>query len=230
MSVMEDPRLNGHQGEEDPSRTRGLIAPRVAPGGAGSSQRGTEQVAGEPPSGGGSSSGGGQICCLVENGHRCARPASNASYSKRIQGTVAQRKLKLQLDTKAQHIYICEFHKSVIQTVRTKRKRKDTEDSLEGGESVAGLGSTAPVEQGGGPGSDLVDLYQLQMNTLRRYKKHFQVTSRPGLNKAQLADSLTRHFKTIPVAEKETLTYFIYMIKTNRSKLDRDQGKPGTVQ
>ena len=30
------------------------------------------------------------------------------------------------------------------------------------------------------------------MNTLRRYKKHFKVTSRPGLNKALLADSLTR--------------------------------------
>ena len=31
------------------------------------------------------------------------------------------------------------------------------------------------------------------------------------------------HFKTIPVAEKEALTFFIYMIKTNKSKLDRDR-------
>ena len=35
--------------------------------------------------------------------------------------------------------------------------------------------------------------------------------------------SMTRHFKTIPVAEKEALTYFIYMVKTNKSKLDRDR-------
>ena len=33
-----------------------------------------------------------------------------------------------------------------------------------------------------------VDLFQLQLNTLRRYKKHFKVHVRQGLNKAQLAD------------------------------------------
>ncbi len=32
-----------------------------------------------------------------------------------------------------------------------------------------------------------------------------------------------RHFKTIPVVEKEALTFFIYMIKTNSSKLERDR-------
>ena len=37
-----------------------------------------------------------------------------------------------------------------------------------------------------------------------------------------LFQSLMRHFKTIPVLEKEALTYFIYMIKTNSSKFDRD--------
>ena len=66
----------------------------------------------------------------------------------------------------------------------------------------------------------LIDLFQLQMNTLRRYKKHYKVTSRPGLNKAQLAEFLTRHLKTIPVVEKEALTYFIYMIKTKKSRLE----------
>ena len=32
-----------------------------------------------------------------------------------------------------------------------------------------------------------------------------------------------RHFKTIPVVEKEALTFFIYMIKTGQSKLDRER-------
>lgn len=40
-----------------------------------------------------------QICCLVEDIERCKRQAGNASYSKRIQKTVQQRKLKLSLDT-----------------------------------------------------------------------------------------------------------------------------------
>merc|ERR550517_1944315 len=85
------------------------------------------------------------------------------------------------------------------------RKRKDSDDDDE-------TDSEHPE----------VDLFQLQLNTLRRYKKHFKVPVRQGLNKAQLADSMTRHFKTLPVPEKETVTYFIYMVKTNKSKLDRD--------
>ena len=53
------------------------------------------------------------------------------------------------------------------------------------------------------------------------------MTSRPGLNKAQLAECLTRHMKTIPVAEKEALTYFIYMVKTNKSRLDNPELEQG---
>lgn len=33
-----------------------------------------------------------------------------------------------------------------------------------------------------------VDFSQLQMNTLRRYKKHFKVITKPSLNKAQMAE------------------------------------------
>ena len=73
----------------------------------------------------------------------------------------------------ARHIYICDFHKSVIQNLRTKRKRKDSEDSASGETD-----SEHPE----------VDLFQLQVNTLRRYKKHYKVPVRQGLNKAQLAD------------------------------------------
>ena len=36
-----------------------------------------------------------RICCLIDDGIRCHRQASNASYSKRIQRTVSQRHLKL---------------------------------------------------------------------------------------------------------------------------------------
>lgn len=40
-----------------------------------------------------------QICCLVDSGERCTKPAGNASYSKRIQKTVTQRRLQLSIDT-----------------------------------------------------------------------------------------------------------------------------------
>lgn len=79
----------------------------------------------------------------------------------------------------ARHIYICDYHKQVIQCARTKqqqqRRRKDSE------------------EDSGETDNDLpeVDLFQLQVGTLRRYKRHYKVSTRPGLNKAQLADVST---------------------------------------
>ena len=59
----------------------------------------------------------------------------------------------------------------VIQSARTRQRKDSDEDNVNEGDDVAE-----------------VDLYQLQVNTLRRYKKHFKIPSRPGLNKAQLAD------------------------------------------
>lgn len=155
-------------------------------------------------------SGHNQICCLLDDSERCTRPAGNASYSKRIQKTVAQRKLKLNIDPSARHIYICDYHKGVIQSVRTKRKRKDSEDDNGSNEQEMDIPE--------------VDLFQLQVNTLRRYKRHYKVPMRPGLNKAELADTLARHFRTIPIAEKEAITFFIYMVKNNKNKLDQKNG------
>ncbi|XP_022325558.1 histone deacetylase complex subunit SAP30 homolog isoform X2 [Crassostrea virginica] len=133
-----------------------------------------------------------QICCLIDSGDRCNNSAGNASYSKRIQKTVQQRKLKLSRDDRS---------------VRSKRKRKDSEDengSLDGSEDLPEI-----------------DFFQMPVNTLRRYKRHFKLLTRPGMNKAQLADHVARHFKSIPVIEKEALTYFIYMAKNYKSRFDQ---------
>ncbi|XP_044517703.1 histone deacetylase complex subunit SAP30L isoform X3 [Gracilinanus agilis] len=105
--------------------------------------------------------GYGQSCCLIEDGERCVRPAGNASFSKRIQKSISQKKLRLDIDK------------------------------------------------------------SLQVNTLRRYKRHYKLQTRPGFNKAQLAETVSRHFRNIPVNEKETLAYFIYMVKSNKSRLDQ---------
>lgn len=155
--------------------------------------------------------GGGhdQICCLMESNTRCSRPAGNASYSKRIQKTVQQRKLKLNIDHSVRHIYICDFHKMMIQSVRTKRKRKESDGDRISPDQVYGLPSVQ------------IDFFQMPVNTLRRYKRHYKLQTRPGLNKAQLADTVARHFRTIPVIEKEALTYFIYMAKNFKSRFDQ---------
>jgi len=39
-----------------------------------------------------------QICCLIDDRKKCLHPAGNANYGKKIQKTVQQRKLKLELD------------------------------------------------------------------------------------------------------------------------------------
>ncbi|KAK2716281.1 histone deacetylase complex subunit SAP30L-like [Artemia franciscana] len=162
-----------------------------------------------------------QICCLSEDGERCDRSAGNASYSKRIQKTVQQRKLRLHLDSNARHIYICDYHKNQILTarVRPKRRPSTTDDEMENDQN--GNGSGSPEERANPPLPGGVDLIQLQINTLRRYKRHFKVQTKPGLNKSQLAETLQRHFSTIPVVEKDALTYFVYMVKTRRSKMDQ---------
>lgn len=150
-----------------------------------------------------------QICCLIDENERCRNAAGNASYSKRIQKTVTTRRLKLNIDPQvsvvhrwhkallcifftwsiqknqkhstiyrlcgyfqAHHMYICDFHKGRIQCARTKRRRKESEE--DSNETDTDLPE--------------VDLYQLQVNTLRRYKKHHKIATRPGMNKAQLAD------------------------------------------
>eukprot|EP00118_Oscarella_pearsei_P025451 m.308209 g.308209 ORF g.308209 m.308209 type:complete len:102 (+) comp43568_c0_seq1:136-441(+) len=95
----------------------------------------------------------------------------------------------------------------MLQTIgRPKRRRKDSEDDQQG----------CSLD---------VDLGQLQVNTLRRYKRHFKLQTRPGLNKAQLVEVILKHFRDIPVTEKEVLTYFIYMAKTHKSKFDQPHGK-----
>lgn len=117
------------------------------------------------------------------------------------------------------------------------RKRKDSED--DSNETDRDTTSVQERER------DVpeVDLFQLQINTLRRYKRHYKVPTRPGLNKAQLAEvsslvtsvlfvkahllkhssslqTLMRHFRTIPVVEKEALHAFLYTVKSNKNKLD----------
>lgn len=114
-----------------------------------------------------------QTCCLIDENERCSRPAGNASYSKRIQKTVKDKRLKLCSDPTSQHIYICDFHKERIQSARSKRRRKESEDDS----------NDTDIDL-----PEVPDLYQLQVNTLRRYKRHYKLQTRPGMKRAQLAD------------------------------------------
>eukprot|EP00112_Aurelia_sp_Birch-Aquarium-sp1_P003103 Seg1347.1 transcript_id=Seg1347.1/GoldUCD/mRNA.D3Y31 product="Histone deacetylase complex subunit SAP30L" protein_id=Seg1347.1/GoldUCD/D3Y31 len=147
-----------------------------------------------------------QFCCLLEDREKCRRQAGNASFNFRVQKLVKQRKLGLLLDPDCKHTYICDNHKNVIQRARNKRKRSPHSDDEN---------DTA----------DMVDFSSLQISTLRRYRRHFKLQNKAGMNKSQLLETISRHFKSIPVPEKETITYFIYMVKTHKSKLDQRPGE-----
>uniref|UniRef100_A0A8B9MAA5 Sin3A associated protein 30 n=1 Tax=Accipiter nisus TaxID=211598 RepID=A0A8B9MAA5_9AVES len=148
--------------------------PAPAPPGLGPAAAAAAAAAGSAGGGGAGGPGAGQLCCLREEGERCGRAAGNASFSKRIQKSISQKKVKIELDKSARHLYICDFHKNLIQSVRNRRKRKGSDDD-----------GDSPVQDIDTPE---VDLYQLQVNTLRRYKRHFKLQTRPGLNKAQLVE------------------------------------------
>ncbi|XP_012585446.1 PREDICTED: histone deacetylase complex subunit SAP30L [Condylura cristata] len=77
------------------------------------------------------------------------------------------------LRPRVRHLYICDFHKNFIQSVRNKRKRKTSDD---GGDS---------------PEHD-----------------------------ADVPETVSRHFRNIPVNEKETLACFVYTVKSSRGRLD----------
>ena len=88
LEVKREPEMQGNSGSS-PSSTNVQVK--------------NERLNGYPDDGGGGTSGDtwsshDQQCCLMDNGRRCTRPAGNASYNKRIQKTVAQKKLKLHMD------------------------------------------------------------------------------------------------------------------------------------
>lgn len=139
-----------------------------------------------------------------------------------------QRKLRLAIDESARHIYICDHHKNIIQSMRSinKRKRKDEDEDINSNDEYSFHNTNAAnaslnCSNYDYDDSPTVDLSSLQVNTLRRYKRYYRVSTKPGLNKSQLAETLENHFQSIPVYEKEVITFFIYMIKTNRNKLDQ---------
>ncbi|KAJ1068716.1 hypothetical protein K5549_011669 [Capra hircus] len=134
-----------------------------------------------PPAAPAAAPGCGLSCLLTEA----------APPSRRVQKSISQKKLKLDIDKSVRQLYICDFHKNFIQSVQNKRQRKTRDD-----------GGDSPEHDTDIPEADL---FQLQVNTLRRYKRHYKF----------------QHFSNIPVNEKETLTFFIYMVRSNKSRLDQ---------
>eukprot|EP00038_Savillea_parva_P002379 m.113846 g.113846 ORF g.113846 m.113846 type:complete len:77 (+) comp10818_c1_seq4:184-414(+) len=67
-----------------------------------------------------------------------------------------------------------------------------------------------------------VNLGTLNMNTLKRYKRHYNLKDDTP-TKRELVEVVTDHFRAqeMSVSEQETILLFSHMIKNNMSKLDK---------
>ena len=129
-----------------------------------------------------------QFCCLLDDEKRCQRVSGNACCSKPIQRKMQMiKKPKLALDETARHIYICDHHKNIIQSMRSmnKRKKKDDDDDNSVDEYSGFNNSLNYYDLDDSP---VVDLSSLQVNTLRRYKRYYRIPTKPGINKSQLVE------------------------------------------
>lgn len=63
-----------------------------------------------------------------------------------------------------------------------------------------------------------IDFSQLQMNTLRRYKKHFKVVTKPNLNKPQMAEVIDMLYKIIYIYLIDNISHVMVYIHTLNSK------------
>ena len=94
----------------------------------------------------------------------------------------------------AGHNLVCDQHKTVL-NMRAKRKRKDSEEEGDYQPEVCfGMVSGSPTNTIFL--SPQVDFLQLQMNTLRRYKRHYKLQLKPGTNKVQLVEVSVGYLST----------------------------------
>lgn len=168
-------------------------------------------------------------CCLMDKRNRCHRMAGDSCLSKRTDDILRETGLDLYLDNRAAHGYICDQHKQIISDARVAYKRKKVEaDSLRKKQSettkhrrhdedhrVPSSSQTLAVKHVS-PSQlpRFVDVSSLSNESLRKYKKHFKLTVK-GNQKPQLVDAVRQHLSSIPVNEKEAVSFFLYQIKKN---------------
>jgi histone deacetylase complex subunit SAP30 len=58
-----------------------------------------------------------------------------------------------------------------------------------------------------------LDFGKMDLVLLKRYKRHYRVRTKHNPTKAELAQSIARHFAALPVLETDAIPYFLYAVK-----------------
>eukprot|EP01137_Pigoraptor_chileana_P008908 Opistho-2@56410 len=155
-------------------------------------------------------------CAILDDKVRCERPATNNMLSNRVLKELANGKLKIALDSDAGHSRICQQHKMQISAQRKK-------DKPAAPNPPTGTTKGSKQQAQGTESADLeVDLNSLQVNALKRYKRHYKLATRHNMNKPDLVQAVMKHFKSQAVVENDFLTNFIEIVKSEKNKLDKN--------
>lgn len=73
-----------------------------------------------------------------------------------------------------------------------------------------------------------VDFSTLQMSTLKKYRKKFNLGGAQNLNKGELVAAVEKHFTTIPVNEGKDIINFLKYVR--RTRVQRQQSVTPDVQ
>ena len=163
-----------------------------------------------------------QYCCLLDAGKRCHRVAGNASFSRKINKMAAQKGLKLNTDINCKHIYICDYHKNLIQRGRPAkvvRKQQPVSDDENTSDSFPRRSSDSDPSVA----KQCVEaaVKTMSLNVLKRYKQIYKVSGK-GTNKMHLQELVLSHFDNIPIVESEVILNFFRILRTNSNKLDKE--------
>jgi len=71
-----------------------------------------------------------------------------------------------------------------------------------------------------------VNFGTLHMNTLKRYKKHYELSAETN-SKAELVEVVSNHFKMQDVLEMDSLILFSHMIKYKMNRFDQKELQSG---
>ncbi|CEO98549.1 Histone deacetylase complex subunit SAP30 Sin3 binding domain-containing protein [Plasmodiophora brassicae] len=112
---------------------------------------------------------------------------------------------------------------------RTYNKRVPSAAAIRKNEKIQAAAAAAAAAQGGLEpkrkklrSEDVpyvaVDFAKLEMNSLKAYRKHFKLETRPNAPKIELVNAATKHFATMPkFRETEVISAFLQKIRRERA-------------
>lgn len=149
---------------------------------------------------------GGPECCLIDSGIRCPQPAGKGRCNAKMLKMIKQRRHKLTVQPDARHNFICDIHKSQIQSLRSRQTRKANSQ----GESTDDQKDIIKI-----------DFNAMENHTLKRIKhRHRLHTNRPGYKKHHLVELVEKGFKKINVPEEEVISNFISSVNKKKNTGD----------